>query len=235
LKKSPRRNVLLVHGAWHGSWCWERLIPELEERDWTPWTIDLPSTSGDPELGMLSDASAIRQRVLEIDRPCTILAHSYAGIPVAEAAGTADGVERLVYLAAHMLKPGESDGRVAEIHLFGDQPFLVPPPDDARATLFHDVPADLAAASIARLRPTSSRIVIDQQTRAAWQDIPTASIICDGDRIHATIYTERLSSWSDLVRHLASSHSPFLSHPNALAAIITEVADALPRTKDKRA
>ena len=20
----------LVHGAWHGAWCWERLIPELQ-------------------------------------------------------------------------------------------------------------------------------------------------------------------------------------------------------------
>jgi hypothetical protein len=22
----------LVHGAWHGAWCWDRLVPELEAR-----------------------------------------------------------------------------------------------------------------------------------------------------------------------------------------------------------
>jgi hypothetical protein len=32
----------LVHGAWHGAWCWERLVPELEARGHRAIAVDLP-------------------------------------------------------------------------------------------------------------------------------------------------------------------------------------------------
>ncbi|MEU9242266.1 hypothetical protein [Streptomyces sp. NPDC048385] len=31
--------ILLVHGAWHGAWCWEKLVPELESRGWDVATV----------------------------------------------------------------------------------------------------------------------------------------------------------------------------------------------------
>ena len=31
----------LVHGAWHGAWCWQRLIPELERRRHGTVAVDL--------------------------------------------------------------------------------------------------------------------------------------------------------------------------------------------------
>jgi len=31
----------LIHGAWHGAWCWERLIPELERRGHRAVAVDL--------------------------------------------------------------------------------------------------------------------------------------------------------------------------------------------------
>jgi hypothetical protein len=35
--------VILVHGAWHGAWCWQPLIPELLKRRLAPFTLDLPA------------------------------------------------------------------------------------------------------------------------------------------------------------------------------------------------
>ena len=32
----------LVHGAWHGAWCWDLLIPELERRGHSAVAMDLP-------------------------------------------------------------------------------------------------------------------------------------------------------------------------------------------------
>ncbi|MEV4346280.1 alpha/beta hydrolase [Actinoplanes sp. NPDC049596] len=218
------RRILLVHGVWHGSWCWEALVPQLRARGWAPETIDLPSASGDPELGMLADAAAIRERLSQPGDPVTVLAHSYAGIPVGEGAAGLPGVRQLIYLAAHLLKAGETDKDVAGIDLPDDAYFMVPPPEDAVATMYHDVPADVAAAAVSRLRPHSSRVVVDRTTEAAWQQIPTAAIICDDDRIHAEVYTERLGTWLTSVRHLPGSHSPFLSRPGDLAAMIDEIA-----------
>jgi alpha-beta hydrolase superfamily lysophospholipase len=35
--------VILVHGAWHGAWCWQPLIPELLKQRLAPFTLDLPA------------------------------------------------------------------------------------------------------------------------------------------------------------------------------------------------
>jgi hypothetical protein len=39
-----RPAMLLVHGAWHGPWCWEDLIPVLSDRGWRVHTVELPSS-----------------------------------------------------------------------------------------------------------------------------------------------------------------------------------------------
>jgi hypothetical protein len=52
----------LVHGAWHGAWCWDRLVGELEGRGHRTAAIDLPIETGssdtyiDPVERMVDDA-----------------------------------------------------------------------------------------------------------------------------------------------------------------------------------
>ena len=46
----------LVHGAYHGSWCWEKLKNELEQRGHGVLTVDLPSE--DPDAGGREYAAA---------------------------------------------------------------------------------------------------------------------------------------------------------------------------------
>ena len=36
----------LVHAAWHGAWCWERLSPLLQRAGHDVVTMDLPSEDG---------------------------------------------------------------------------------------------------------------------------------------------------------------------------------------------
>ena len=40
----------LVHGGFHGAWCWERLIPFLVERGIDAVAMDLPSDDPDATL-----------------------------------------------------------------------------------------------------------------------------------------------------------------------------------------
>ena len=53
------KNILLVHGAWHGKWCWDYFTPELALRGWRVSTLDLPSSSGEPGLDLQDDADAV--------------------------------------------------------------------------------------------------------------------------------------------------------------------------------
>lgn len=107
---AARPTLLLVHGAWHGPWCWDRLTPHLEARGWHVRTVQLPSASADPALnaGMYDDARAIREALHSMDGRVSVLAHSYGGIPATEAAGDTGNVDRLVYLSAFQLDMGDS-------------------------------------------------------------------------------------------------------------------------------
>ncbi|GII56277.1 hypothetical protein Pth03_46660 [Planotetraspora thailandica] len=224
-----RGALMLVHGGWHGSWCWEHLIPELDE-GWTVSTVDLPSVNGDPNVSMYDDAQAIRDHLDGIDGPVTVLAHSYAGIPVSEIAGTAPNVTRLIYLAAHMLEVGES----AASALPGEPSDPPEPPDlwpvfgNAREVFYFDVRADWADEAVTRLQPQSRRVLYDRQTRAAWQTIPSALVLCDEDQVIPEFFQKQGEGVANLVRHLPGGHSPFLSRPRELADLINEIAQDLP-------
>jgi pimeloyl-ACP methyl ester carboxylesterase len=43
----PMSTFVLVHGAWHGAWCWYKIIPLLEEAGQKVVALDLPSLGMD--------------------------------------------------------------------------------------------------------------------------------------------------------------------------------------------
>lgn len=76
--------VLLVHGAWHGAWCWDRVGDHLARRGVTAFAVDLSGHGGDPRpLGDLhTDSARVRDALDEIDGPVDLLAGLAAASPV---------------------------------------------------------------------------------------------------------------------------------------------------------
>jgi pimeloyl-ACP methyl ester carboxylesterase len=222
-----RRNLVLVHGAWHGPWCWEPLLPELESRGWAVSMVDLPSTWGDRQTGMHDDAGAVREHLAKIDGPVTVLAHSYGGVPVTEGAGP--NVERIIYLAAHLLKEGESVVEPLGGPWFPPDAMFAPGAEPV-AAYYHDVPPHWTRRAVELLRAQSAKAFTEELTRTAWRTIPSALIVCDDDRSLPELFIERAitEKMTDVVRHLPGSHSPFLSRPRELAELIDELTAALP-------
>jgi Alpha/beta hydrolase family len=64
----------LVHGAWHGPWCWERLRPELEARGHRILAVDLPSE--DPSLGSADYAAVVTRALDDFDDDVVVVGHS---------------------------------------------------------------------------------------------------------------------------------------------------------------
>ena len=81
---------VLVHGAYHGAWCWERLVPVLRARDATVAVPDLPGHGADrtpsADLSLSLYADHIAQVVRQQDGPVTLVGHSMAGAVIAEVA-----------------------------------------------------------------------------------------------------------------------------------------------------
>ncbi|MFF2102293.1 alpha/beta fold hydrolase [Streptomyces sp. NPDC058202] len=215
--------ILLVHGAWHGAWCWDKLVPELTAQGWHAITIDLPSASADAgsNAGMYDDARAIRERLDSIDGPVTVLAHSYGGLPATEAAAQAPNVSHLVYLSAFQLNQGDSLASQSAGQLPSGDAGTLPVPDSPAKHLYADVSADEAAHAAERLRPQTIRSFSEPLTDAAWNTITSSYIICEQDEILPVAFQEAMASRADRTHRLPSSHSPFLSMPAELARLIT--------------
>ena len=207
---------LLVHGAWHGAWCWDALAPKLGDTR----TVELPSKG--PERGDLSaDAAVVRDAIAAIDGPVTVVAHSYGGIVATEGAG---GADHIVYVAAFVLDVGES--------LFGAVGGVAPDwwqPDGDGSLItalrpeeifFNDCSPEATAAAVARLQPQTRKSFTDELTRTAWREIATTYVICERDNAIPVFAQEAMAARAGRVERLDASHSPFLSRPDELAQII---------------
>jgi len=224
--------LLFVHGAWHGSWCWQPVREILEERGWTTTAVDLPTVHAPDKasLGLAADADAVRAAIDAIDDDVVVVAHSYGGVPTTQGAG-AGNVTHIVFISAFVLDAGESlFAAVGSVQpdWWNVKDGLATAGTDARPaqTLFYaDLPPAEADVAAARLTAQSERAYHDEVTVASWRGRPTTYVITEQDAIFPVEAQEALAAraGASTVR-LATSHSPFLSQPVAVADIIDRAA-----------
>lgn len=225
---TTRPTLLFVHGAWHDPWSWSPLRKILESRGWQTEAIELPTVHAPnkADLSMSDDAGAVNSAINAIEGDVVVIAHSYGGVPVTQGAGS-DKVTHIVYIAAFALDAGESLFAVTG----GVQPdwwsvagglVTAGTPGHAPRDLFYaDVPGPLADAASDRLATQSMSAFTESVTSVAWRTTDTTYIVADDDQIvpppAQVAWAERAGS---AIRHLETSHSPFLSQPEAVADII---------------
>jgi pimeloyl-ACP methyl ester carboxylesterase len=221
-----RRNVLLVHGAWHGAWCWEQLAAALRDEGWQVFTVDLPSASAAAgnDAGMYDDARVIREQLELIDGPVVVVAHSYGGLPATEAAAGAANVSQLIYVTAFQMERGESLATIAQaagVPLPPAHNSTMAPPLDGPDPFYGGVPEVEADRARSRLVPQTVRSFHERLTSAAWKTIPSAYVVCELDRALPAAVQESMATRALSVDRLPAAHSPFLSMPTELARLIT--------------
>lgn len=104
---------VLIHGAWHGAWCWDKIVPLLKKKGHKVEATDLP--------GHGKDKTPIAQVTLKayVDRVCQILdaqpktvilvGHSMGGLVITQAAEyRPEKIKTLVLLAAYFPRNGEA-------------------------------------------------------------------------------------------------------------------------------
>src|SRR4029077_18755248 len=101
---SSPMNIGLVHGAYHGAWCWDFLRPELERLGHRVTAMDMPIS--DPTLGAADYARAVADAIPPGSEPI-VVGHSMAGIVIPLIAGLVR-VRRLISRAGILPEPGLS-------------------------------------------------------------------------------------------------------------------------------
>ncbi len=224
----------LVHGAWHGSWCWDRLGPELEARGHRVIAVDLPAS--DPTAGLGRYADLVIESLGDAD-DVVLVGHSLGGasIPIAAAKRP---VRHLVFVCALLPEPGKSvtDRYSAEdvfapgfagntVTMDGGTSMWNDPVSAARC-FYHDCSEDDAAWAVARLRPQAAAPRTEPWPLDAVPPIERTSIVCRDERCLRPEWSRRMSRellGVDAVE-LDGGHSPFLSRPAELAEVLCSVA-----------
>jgi pimeloyl-ACP methyl ester carboxylesterase len=224
----------LVHGAWHGAWCWERLTPELESMGHRVVAMDLPSDDGSASFDDYADVvcAALNEHPGE---DLILVGHSLAGntIPLVAARRP---LRRLVYICALLPIPG----RPLVQQMSSDTEMLHPdyalglsqPDSDGRRTwineekalfhLFDDCDADTAHGAFARLRPQATHPYRQPFSLSALPAVDTTYVLCNEDRLVNPDWARRAARQRLQVEvvELPGSHSPFLSRPRDLAILL---------------
>ncbi|MEV1286272.1 alpha/beta hydrolase [Micromonospora sp. NPDC049679] len=224
--------VVLVHGAWHGSWCWGELIPALEAHGLPVATVDLPSSGPDvTALGDLdADVAALTAVLDAVGGPKILLGHSYGGLPVTQAAAGRQDVVHLVYVCAFMLDAGVSLIEAAG----GEPPSWWRPSEDGtwmtadrpEEVFYSDCDPAVAAAAVPQLQPQSLSSCRQPLSAAAWETIPSTYVVADRDPELPQFVQEGMATGrATRVVHIDAGHSPFLSRPGELAAIVAACAE----------
>jgi pimeloyl-ACP methyl ester carboxylesterase len=237
------KTFVLIHGSWHSSWNWHRVIPILEKQGHRAIAIDLPGMGRDKtpihEVKMQSTVEKICTLLDSIDGKVILVGHSKNGIMISQAAEyRPDKIEKLVYLAAYLIPNGKTQ---KEYSVLDTQGVLKPyvtihqelnahtlDPEIYKEGLYAD--CDDNITELAKLllghEPIESAVTPLQLTDNNYGRVPRIYIECTEDKavtpfIQRKMYTE---TPCEKVYRLPTSHSPFFSKPQELSDILCEIA-----------
>ncbi|WP_414935858.1 alpha/beta hydrolase [Amycolatopsis sp. cmx-11-51] len=219
------RPLIILHGSWHQPAHFDDIAERLR-REGVEVTV--------PDLGARPIAETTRTVQEIVDRaaePPVVLAHSYGGVT----ASGLQGVSHLILLAAIVSEPGETAQywieRIKEET--GREPESLPLTfDDAgmthldrtavREALYADCSDAVAEWATALLRPEPVTIFDESPEGAAWKETPNTYLTCAEDRAIAPEMVAHFAARCDTQVTWRASHSPFLSRPVELAALVRE-------------
>jgi pimeloyl-ACP methyl ester carboxylesterase len=221
---------VLVHGAFHGGWCWYKVAALLEGRGHRVLAPDLPghgrNARGPATLaGYVDYVAEILRRQSE---PVVLVGHSMSGAVITGAAEAwPDAVQQLVYLTAFLGPNGVSMSGALSASANGAD--LIPVDERSFTLLYHDCPPEDAALARLCLTPQALQPLTApiRWTAERWGRVPRTFVGCAHDRVFA-IADQRARAAAQAGTEfieLAAGHSPFFSMPETLA----ETLEALSR------
>lgn len=224
---------VLVHGHWHGPWCWERVEELLRAAGHRVISPSLPCE--DPAAGCEVNAQAVVEAIG--DRPegrLVLVGHSAGGMTIPLVADRLEA-SHLVFVASLLPEVGRT-----MVQQFEAEPIIDPgfqyvddgdglchiPPEDAVRYFYHDCDPAAARRAASQLRRQTVKPLIEVTPLTSWPAVPMTYLACQLDRViqpswQLSAPRQRLGAQ---VVPLASGHSPMLSQPEELTRAVLQAA-----------
>ncbi|KAF5689259.1 alpha beta-hydrolase [Fusarium circinatum] len=214
--------VIFVPGAWHPARCFKAVGDILEHAGFNIDYVDLPSVGHIPSC---------RQRPKAI-----LVAHSYGGIPSAEAIGAfgpGGAVAHFVLCCSFIIPKDKS-----LIAAFGGQDLPWWSISDDRLSVeastpekifYNDLSPEQVAAIVPALKPHSYQVFHTPLTYEGWRHVPTTYIYCSLDaaipvHIQKPMVEETAKGVDVNTQEISAGHSPFINMPEEVASCIQKIA-----------
>jgi pimeloyl-ACP methyl ester carboxylesterase len=243
-------NFLLIHGAMHGGWCWERVVPLLARHGHTVAAPDLPGMGADSEgatgVTLESWGRFVADLLAQQQGKSILVGHSLGGMVISQAAEYAPArIATLVYLTALLPRSGLSAldltrgedvpdmGARMEIRPTADGVCITAAPADVRAYLYGETPLEWAERAVSRLVPQPLAPLQNTAalTETNFGSVPRVYIECLRDRILPVPLQRAMHAASPCAAVVAidTDHSPFYGAAEALAAHLLQIATRFDR------
>jgi pimeloyl-ACP methyl ester carboxylesterase len=232
--------IVLIHGAWADASSWNGVIERLGREG---YTVTAPPNN---LRGLGADAAYVRAYLETIPGPIVLVAHSYGGMVITNAATGLQNVKALVYVDAFI--PDEGQPAVA---LTGSESALVNAATDPQSlfklapypgapegsvdtyllastvasSFAQDLTPDQQALITATQRPAALAGLAEPSGPPAWKDIPAWAVIGTQDRIITAESQRAMARHANVqVTEVDGSHVSMVSHPDVIVEVIRTAA-----------
>jgi pimeloyl-ACP methyl ester carboxylesterase len=243
--RDPLPTVVLVHGDWADASSWTSVIGRLQHKG---FKVVAPPN---PLRGPIADGAYIASFLETIPGPIVLVAHSYGGFVITNAATGNPNVKALVYIDGFMpdegetlaaltarggscidesaLQPVPSDGGVVDLYLRWD---ANPPYPGYTECFANGVDPKDAAVLHAAQRPGAAVQFVEPSGPPAWKTIPSWALIGTLDHVIPLALQEEMTSRAGShVSRVKAGHLSLITHPADVTKVILSAVDATTRSE----